>query len=74
LWRNACEVYAKKLSEEANSDPLETAMYFLACHKVEEAVNCLCLNSIKVTDQITQDDEVPKSSDYGEEQEIQNIC
>jgi gem associated protein 5 len=46
LWRNACEVYAKKLSEEANSDPLETAMYFLACHKVEEAVNCLCLNSM----------------------------
>ena len=37
-------IYAKKLSEEANSDPLETAMYFLACHKVEDAIHSLCLN------------------------------
>ncbi|RZC35001.1 gem-associated protein 5, partial [Asbolus verrucosus] len=44
LWHDACIVYAKKLSENANSDPLETAMYFLACHKVEEAINCLCLS------------------------------
>lgn len=38
--------YAKKLSEEANSDPLETAMYFLACHKIEEAIDCLSQNCL----------------------------
>ncbi|EFA02425.1 gem-associated protein 5 [Tribolium castaneum] len=42
LWQDACLSYAKKLSEDAASDPFETAMYFLACHKIEEAINSLC--------------------------------
>ncbi|XP_044254324.1 gem-associated protein 5 [Tribolium madens] len=42
LWQDACLSYAKKLSEDAASDPLETAMYFLTCHKIEEAINSLC--------------------------------
>lgn len=42
LWHQACEVYARKLSESPNSDPVETASYFLACHKVEDAIMALC--------------------------------
>lgn len=41
LWKEACEVYAKKLSEQPNFNPVEAASYYLACHKVEEAVQVL---------------------------------
>lgn len=42
LWLEACESYAKTLSAEENSDPYETSSYYLACHKVEEAICVLC--------------------------------
>nr|XP_022912790.1 gem-associated protein 5 [Onthophagus taurus] len=42
LWKQACEAYAKKLVEDAKSDPIETASYLLMCHKVEEAIEVLC--------------------------------
>ncbi|XP_018568237.1 gem-associated protein 5 isoform X2 [Anoplophora glabripennis] len=42
LWQSACEVYAHQLSETADSDPVEIATYYLACHKVEEAIDALC--------------------------------
>lgn len=41
LWQEACDAYSKKLTESTKSDPLEVAAYFLACHKVEEAVQAL---------------------------------
>lgn len=41
MWQEACEVYSKKLTESSKGDPLETAAYFLACHKVEEAIEAL---------------------------------
>ncbi|CAH1174063.1 unnamed protein product [Phaedon cochleariae] len=42
LWQAACETYAHQLSEQSDTNPLEVATYFLACHKVEQAINCLC--------------------------------
>ncbi|KAJ8913468.1 hypothetical protein NQ315_013848 [Exocentrus adspersus] len=41
-WQSACETYAQQLSEEADSDALEIASYYLACHKVEQAIDILC--------------------------------
>lgn len=41
MWSAACECYAKKLTETENSDPFETASYYLACHKVEDAIEVL---------------------------------
>lgn len=35
-------MYAQQLTETADSDPVEIATYYLACHKVEEAINALC--------------------------------
>lgn len=35
-------MYAQQLSETADSDPIEIANFYLACHKVEEAINVLC--------------------------------
>ncbi|KAJ8984371.1 hypothetical protein NQ317_003519 [Molorchus minor] len=46
LWKTACEVYARQLSEETDTDPIEIATYFLACHKVQEAINVLCDRSM----------------------------
>lgn len=42
----ACEVYAVKLSETPDSDPLDCAMYFLACHKIEQAIDILATRSM----------------------------
>uniref|UniRef100_A0A6P7G133 Gem-associated protein 5-like isoform X3 n=1 Tax=Diabrotica virgifera virgifera TaxID=50390 RepID=A0A6P7G133_DIAVI len=42
LWQTACESYATQLSENKEADPLEIAIYHLACHKVEEALAVLC--------------------------------
>lgn len=41
LWQKTCEVYSNKLIESSNADPLEVAAYFLACHKIEQAVEAL---------------------------------
>lgn len=41
MWQEACEVYSNKLVESTKGDPLETAAYFLACHKVEQAIEAL---------------------------------
>lgn len=46
LWQDACETYAEQLSQEAETDPLEIATYYLACHKVEEAINMLCTRNM----------------------------
>lgn len=43
MWQTACETYAKKLSEKEDSNPFEIASYYLACHKVEEAIEVLCV-------------------------------
>ncbi|KAK4887150.1 hypothetical protein RN001_003421 [Aquatica leii] len=45
LWQEACEAYAKQLLNENNNKPIEAAYYFLACHKVEEAIEALCFGS-----------------------------
>lgn len=42
----ACEVYARKSSESPNFDPIETSSYFLACHKLDEAINVLCTGNM----------------------------
>lgn len=42
MWQEACMSYANKLVESGICDPLEVVQYFLACHKVEEAVDFLC--------------------------------
>ncbi|KAF5277597.1 hypothetical protein FQA39_LY06090 [Lamprigera yunnana] len=39
LWYEACEAYAKQL---ANTASVESAYYYLMCHKVEEAIEVLC--------------------------------
>ncbi|XP_072382059.1 uncharacterized protein [Diabrotica undecimpunctata] len=42
LWQMACGSYATQLSEQQGAYPLEIAIYYLACHKVEEALAVLC--------------------------------
>ncbi|KAF2903378.1 hypothetical protein ILUMI_02814 [Ignelater luminosus] len=42
LYLEACEAYAKQLSEDANSNSYKVASYYLACHKIEQAINTLC--------------------------------
>ncbi|XP_057667070.1 gem-associated protein 5-like [Diorhabda carinulata] len=42
LWQLACETYADQLSEEPGADVVETATYYLACHKVQKAIDILC--------------------------------
>uniref|UniRef100_A0A1Y1ML03 Uncharacterized protein n=1 Tax=Photinus pyralis TaxID=7054 RepID=A0A1Y1ML03_PHOPY len=45
LWQQACESYAKQLLNSANNKPVEASFYYLACHKVEEAIEALCSGS-----------------------------
>lgn len=41
LWQEACSAYSKTLAESQKGDPLEMAAYFLALHKVDEAIEAL---------------------------------
>nr|CAH7720073.1 unnamed protein product [Callosobruchus chinensis] len=41
LWREAVEIYADALSEDPHSDAIEAATYYIACHKVYEAIDLL---------------------------------
>lgn len=41
LCQEATEAYANQLNDLPNSDPLEVSSYYLACHKIEEAINAL---------------------------------
>lgn len=34
-------MYSNKLAESSKSDPLEVAAYFLACHRIEQAIEAL---------------------------------
>ncbi|XP_074038837.1 gem-associated protein 5 isoform X2 [Leptinotarsa decemlineata] len=42
LWQTACETLANQLLEDTEPNYLEICTYFLACHKVDKAINCLC--------------------------------
>ncbi|KAK5643800.1 hypothetical protein RI129_007645 [Pyrocoelia pectoralis] len=45
LWQEACESYASQLLNTSNSKPVEASFYYLACHKIEEAIEALCSGS-----------------------------
>lgn len=44
VWFEMCERYAAQLASEGEHH--RAVLYYLACHKVEEAVNLLCENSL----------------------------
>lgn len=46
MWQEACEVYSNRLKESSKADPSEVAAYYLACHKVEEAIEALATGGL----------------------------
>ncbi|XP_065159215.1 gem-associated protein 5 isoform X2 [Atheta coriaria] len=46
LWQEAVEAYASQLADSTISDPVEIASYYLALHKVDEAIDILSVKQM----------------------------